>query len=79
MGKRTSEIEVKSEQVVNAPDVLALELKDDGIFPNSKLPLLLYRGAVLIPEHDPAAALEQLFESNGWVDSWRDGIYAYHH
>ena len=28
---------------------------------------------------DPAAVFEQLFESNGWGDSWRDGIYNYDH
>jgi uncharacterized protein YjlB len=28
---------------------------------------------------DPAAVFEELFESNGWGDSWRDGIYDYVH
>ena len=28
---------------------------------------------------DPAAVFEDLFESNGWGDSWRDGIYDYAH
>jgi uncharacterized protein YjlB len=60
-------------------NVLVQELKDDGIFPNSKYPLLLYRKAVLVPEHDPAAIFEQLFASNGWGGSWRNGIYSYHH
>src|SRR5207247_1410621 len=27
----------------------------------------------------PAAVLEELFKSNGWVDSWRDGVYDYVH
>src|SRR6266404_5118604 len=56
---------------VDEPDVLAQELKDDGVFPNSKLQLLLYRGAVVLPEQDPAAVFEQLFAANGWHGSWR--------
>jgi uncharacterized protein YjlB len=61
------------------PEVLAHKLSDDGVFPNSKLPLLLFRKGVAITEDDPAAALEQLFATNGWRGSWRNGIYRYHH
>jgi uncharacterized protein YjlB len=55
--------------------------KDDGIIPNHPAwPLVVYRGAVRFPDKlDPAAVLEDLFESNGWGDSWRDGIYDYVH
>ena len=42
--------------------------------------MLLYRGAVSLPSKlDPAAIIEDLFEENGWADSWRDGIYDYVH
>ena len=63
----------------NEPNVLARELKDDGVFPNSKLKLLVYRNAVILPKEDPAATFEQLFAANKWRGSWRDGIYPYHH
>jgi hypothetical protein len=55
--------------------------KDDGTIPNHpRWPLILYRGAVRFPEKlDPAAVIEDLFESNGWDDSWRNGIYDYVH
>ena len=55
--------------------------KDDGIIPNHpKWPLVIYRGAVRFPEKlDPAAVFEELFKSNGWGDSWRNGIYDYVH
>jgi len=55
--------------------------RDDGVIPNHpRWPLVLYRGAVRSPERfDPAAVLEELFEHNGWGDSWRDGIYDYVH
>jgi mannose-6-phosphate isomerase-like protein (cupin superfamily) len=55
--------------------------KDDGIIPNHpQWPLVIYRGAVRLPENlDPAAVFEELFEGNRWGDSWRDGIYDYVH
>ena len=64
---------------INEPDVLALELKDDSIFPNSNLKLLVYRKALDLPEKDPASIFEQLFGANNWHGSWRNGIYPYHH
>lgn len=56
-------------------------LRDDGSIPNnSRLPLIYYRSPVrLAGALDPAAVFERLFESNGWTDSWRDGIYDYAH
>jgi len=55
--------------------------RDDGIIPNHpRWPLVIYRGAVGFPgKLDSAAILEDLFESHGWGDSWRDGIYDYVH
>lgn len=55
--------------------------EDDGTTPNNPvLPLLLYRGAVALPDaFDPASVFEQLFAANGWRGSWRDGIYGFLH
>jgi uncharacterized protein YjlB len=55
--------------------------KDDGLIPNHLgWPLMVYRGAVRLPRAlDPAAVLEDLFDLNGWRESWRDGIYDYVH
>ncbi|WP_352858287.1 hypothetical protein [Mesorhizobium sp. M0802] len=55
--------------------------KDDGLVPNHPAwPLVVYRGAVELPEGlDPAAVMEVLFDANGWGDSWRNGIYDYVH
>jgi uncharacterized protein YjlB len=54
---------------------------DDGAIPNnSRLPFIHYRSPVRLGRaQDPAAVLEDLFESNGWKDSWRNGIYDYLH
>jgi uncharacterized protein YjlB len=47
----------------------------DAAIPNSRLPLLLYRGAV---PTDPAA-IERVFAANGWANGWRDGVFPFHH
>lgn len=67
------------EHRIDAAQVEATVLKDDGSFPNSRLPLLLYRNAVELPERDAAAAFEALFAAHQWRGSWRNGIYPYHH
>ena len=54
---------------------------DDGAIPNNpRLPFILYRGAVDLSNcSDPAAVFEELFKSNGWGSSWRNGIYGFVH
>lgn len=52
-------------------------LADDGIFPNNPtLPLLVYQKALATA--DPGM-IEDLLESNRWVNSWRNGIYDFPH
>ncbi|CAH1656669.1 conserved hypothetical protein [Hyphomicrobiales bacterium] len=53
--------------------------RGDGKIPNSSLPLLLYGKATGLDADDPAGTLEDLFTGNGWTDSWRNGIFPYHH
>lgn len=59
------------------PEVLYF--KDDGRIPNSKYPLLLYRDAFKERDDKGAAWLEQLFLQNNWSNSWRNGIFDFHH
>jgi uncharacterized protein YjlB len=58
-----------------------VRFRDDGLVPNHpRWPLIIYRAAVHFGEkHDPAAVIEDLFETNGWGDTWRDGIHDYVH
>jgi uncharacterized protein YjlB len=56
-----------------------LNFKDDGTFPNSVLPLLFYRQAIVPEARDPAFIFEQRFAENDWTDSWRDGVYSFAH
>jgi uncharacterized protein YjlB len=46
------------------PETFTFE--DDGAIPNSHLALVLYRSALPADAHD-------------WSNSWRDGIFRYHH
>ena len=65
-----------------APQTANMEqivLQDDGTFPNSRLPALLYKGALDIPLLFPATRVRHLFEKHGWSNSWDAGIFEYHH
>lgn len=52
---------------------------DDGDVPNNTLPLIVYPGAIDPKLADPAIAFETLFRQHGWVGSWRNGIFPFHH
>jgi uncharacterized protein YjlB len=59
--------------------VLSRILEDDGVFPNSRLPLVVFRGALALDVADPARSVERVFEANQWGGGWRNGIYPFHH
>ena len=65
--------------VLNPPRVLTFPLKEDGLIPNSRLPLLVYEGALKLPAHDAEEIVEELVAANGWGGSWVNGIYSFHH
>jgi uncharacterized protein YjlB len=52
---------------------------DDGDIPNSRYPLIAYRGAIDTESGDSAVAFETLFCGNGWGNGWRNGIFPFHH
>jgi uncharacterized protein YjlB len=54
---------------------------DDGRIPNNPtLPLVLYRGGIVLAgSPDPELLVEKTFADNGWGDMWRNGIYPYAH
>jgi len=66
--------------MVQSGSTITQLLKDDRTFPNNgKLPFLVYQGVLALPQSNPAAVIEILFESNGWDGCWRNGIYDFHH
>jgi uncharacterized protein YjlB len=57
----------------------AYDFDDDGLVPNSVLPLVIMRRAIEPDRRDPAAAFERTFAQNNWTGSWRNGVFDYHH
>jgi uncharacterized protein YjlB len=49
-------------------------LADDGIIPNSNLPVLIYRGRL-----GKRSAFQTLFQSTGWPIQWSGGVFAFQH
>lgn len=66
-------------EVIHKPQIETFLLQDDGLVPNSRHPLLIYRRALELTGIDPAAMWEELFSANDWMNSWRNGIYTFHH
>lgn len=59
------------------PDTFYLE--DDGQIPNNSLPLLVYRDVFDDRGSEGARWLEKRFRQNNWTNSWRNGVFSYHH
>jgi len=60
-------------------EVSVLIFDDDGIFPNNVLPVIIYKQVInFSEEHDPQI-IETIFQDNGWGNSWRNGVYSFHH
>ncbi len=61
-------------------DVEAHLLSEDGVFPNNpKLPVLLYRQALIVTGPDAPEAILKRFAQNHWGAGWVNGIYGFHH
>jgi len=59
---------------------LAISFEDDGRTPNNVFPLIVYRQVMEFDNRfDPAAQFEVIFSSNGWKQSWRNGMYSFIH
>lgn len=53
--------------------------KDDGQIPNSKFPLLVYLNTFSLTGPKGGDWAESTFASNHWTNSWRWGVYPFHH
>ncbi|PWD99534.1 hypothetical protein DDZ16_11010 [Marinilabilia rubra] len=69
----------KAQSNMNSTTPEQFHFKDDGNIPNSKHPLLLYRDAFEGRKDKGATWLEKHFKENNWYNSWRWGIFPYHH
>lgn len=59
------------------PEVLFF--KDDGITPNSKLPVIVYRDVLKSVEMKSGTSIRAVFESNNWSNNWADIIMTKNH
>jgi uncharacterized protein YjlB len=54
-------------------------VRDNGIFPNSVLPVLHYSNVLDLPLLFPAKTVEALFDKNNWGNFQKSGVFKYHH
>src|SRR5688572_31192889 len=65
----------KTMTLLNQTPILR-HFEDDGKIPNSKMPLLIYKRAF---SGVSAKIVRQHFANNGWTNSWKNGVYSFHH
>ncbi|WP_081675066.1 cupin domain-containing protein [Daejeonella oryzae] len=71
---------MEKRELVQKAHMVCTLLEDDGVFPNNGyLTMLVYKGALLLQPEDESSVIEKLFESNQWSNSWKNGIFDYHH
>lgn len=54
-----------------------ITLNDDGVFSNSRLPVVLYKNAM--DTKDLPTVFKQRFKQNNWYNSWEADIFTFHH
>jgi len=64
---------------VNDVKPQAYFVQGDQYFPNSNLPILHYVKVLELPMLLVGSAVKKLFENNNWTNTWKQGIYTYHH
>jgi uncharacterized protein YjlB len=72
-------IRAETPMKINKPKIITRLLKNTETIPNSRLPVVIYQGALDLPKDDPAAAIEAMIHANQWGNDWRNGIFSYHH
>ena len=61
------------------PEIVVFSVTENHVFPNNpKLPVIIYKQAFLGKHLNPSF-IENLLYSNNWKNSWRNGIYSFHH
>jgi uncharacterized protein YjlB len=70
-----------SKRTETNPHILHFVLKRNRYFPNSRLPVLIYKNVFQLPsfKNKSAIIIQKIFARNGWSNSWKNGIYDFHH
>ncbi|MBA3665735.1 MAG: cupin [Bacteroidetes bacterium] len=67
-------------ELVRRDHVLELyHVNDNGIFPNNTLPVIIYKRVLNLPSLFASNAIRKLFKDNNWSNSWKSGVFEYHH
>lgn len=66
-------------ELLNYPHIETLVLQDDGTFPNSRLPLIIYRNALKQSGPPAEHTFKKLFAQNDWRNNWIANVYDFHH
>jgi uncharacterized protein YjlB len=62
------------------PKIKTFLIAEIGTFPNNNaLPLILMQQAFDSSDRALVRVIEKTFQGNGWVSSWRNGIFTFHH
>ncbi len=62
---------------ISRPEKIYFE--DDGVTPNNKLPVLVYRNVFKNSSKSCAHLFEQRFQENNWIGNWRDVVLTEDH
>lgn len=65
--------------VLNYPHIETFILQDDGTFPNSRLPLIIFRDALKTTGSEAEKTFKKLFTKNDWGNNWAANVYDFHH
>ena len=61
-------------------EVKQLTIAGNKKFPNNlDLPVIVYQGVLSLPTTGESNFITDVFEQNGWSNSWTDSIFTYHH
>jgi uncharacterized protein YjlB len=66
-------------ELLNYPHIETFILTDDRTFPNSRLPLIIYRNALKPTGAEAESAFRKLFAENDWRNNWIANVYDFHH
>lgn len=69
------------ERINTNPEIITISCSRNKYFPNNRLPVLLYRNAIDLPDqkNKAAAILQKIFLNHGWSNTWKNGVYTFHH
>ncbi|UAY53197.1 cupin domain-containing protein [Ferruginibacter albus] len=72
---------MKNTRTNTNPHIIEWHLEKNGNFPNSDLPVLIYKDVFKLPRGKDNASeiIQAIFLRNGWSNTWRNGIYDFHH